>query len=49
MSLCVVLDELLASTSTLLDHLLNISEELLKEWAEEQLVKAIFEAAHQVR
>lgn len=42
-------DELLASTSILLDHLLNISEQLLREWAEEQLVEAVCEAAHQLR
>ncbi len=42
-------EDLLASTSMLLDHLLNASEQLLRGWVDRQLVEAICEAAQQIR
>ena len=42
-------DELLTSTSALLDLLLNSSDQLLVEWVDGQLVDSVCEAIQQTR
>ena len=50
--ICVIIscpDELLTSTSALLDLLLNSSDQLLVEWVDGQLVDSVCEAIQQTR
>ena len=46
---CNYADDLLRISASLLDQLLDGSEELLREWAGDRLVQAICEAAEQTR
>ena len=47
--LLIILGELLQSTASLLDRLLDGSDVLLKEWATAEMVEAVCEAMEQVR